>query len=404
MAPPPDDGHPHTRPAGGRDHARALEALARRGRLRSLAPRSGHDFTSNDFLGLAGSAELADAAREALARGVPVGAGGSRLLRGNHEEHEALEVEAASFFGAETALYFGGGFQANAALLSTLPMRGDLVVADALVHASAHEGLALTRAEVRQVRHNDAQAFEDAILNWRKSGASGRPWIAVESVYSMDGDIAPLDDLLDIAKRHDAMLIVDEAHATGVLGPGGRGLAADLEGRVNLVCLHTCGKGLGASGALVTGSAVIRDFLINRARAFIYATAPSPVLAAVVRRALAIAARDEWRRVELARRVAFVRDQLKAIGIEPSPTHIQPVIVGTDARAASLAAAMQRRGHDIRAIRPPTVPEGTARVRIVITLCVDAPVIDLMTSDLADGLAELGPAGIISGATEEPDT
>ncbi|MDZ4843706.1 MAG: 8-amino-7-oxononanoate synthase [Hyphomicrobium aestuarii] len=394
MAPPPEDGSqsaaantaPTTVPRAT-SHARALEALARRGRLRTLQPRAGHDFTSNDFLGLAKAPELAQAAREALDRGVPLGAGGSRLLRGNHDEHEALEAEAARFFGAETALYFGGGFQANAAILATLPARGDLVVYDALVHASAHEGLTLTRAATAEARHNDPQSFVDALTAWRKAGGTGRPWIAVESVYSMDGDTAPLADLMDIAARHDAYVVVDEAHATGVLGPGGRGLAAPYEGRENLICLHTCGKGLGASGALVTGPAVIRDYLINRARAFIYATAPSPVMAAVVRRALALVEAEPWRRAALAARVARVRDQLSATcGLTPSPTHIQPVVVGTDSRAVSLAERMQASGYDIRAIRPPTVPEGTARLRIVVTLNVDDATTDAMLSDLAQAL------------------
>jgi len=398
MAPPPDDGSqpppPNTAALPGTHlgngvsaHARALEALARRGRLRTLQPRAGHDFTSNDFLGLANSPELADAARDALDRGVPLGAGGSRLLRGNHDEHEALEAEAARFFGAETALYFGGGFQANAAILATLPARGDIVVYDALVHASAHEGLALTKAATTEARHNDPQSFDDALQTWRNAGGTGRPWIAVESVYSMDGDTAPLADLMDIAARHDANVVVDEAHATGVLGPGGRGLAAAYEGRENLICLHTCGKGLGASGALVTGPAVIRDYLVNRARAFIYATAPSPVMAAVVRRALTLVEAEPWRRAALAARVGHVRERLAATcGLTPSPTHIQPVIVGTDSRAVALAERMQASGYDIRAIRPPTVPEGTARLRIVVTLNVDDAMTDAMLSDLAQAL------------------
>jgi 8-amino-7-oxononanoate synthase len=365
-------------------HARALAALARRGRLRRLAPRTGVDVTSNDFLGLAGSPVLAEAARAAIDRGVPIGAGGSRLLRGNHAEHEALEAEAARFFGAETALYFGAGFTANAALLSTLPQRGDLVVHDALVHASAHEGMALSKVERIATPHNDADAIADAIRAWRERGGTGRAWIAVESVYSMDGDLAPLADIMAVADRFDAMVIVDEAHATGVLGPGGRGLAAPYEGRHMLVCLHTCGKALGASGALVTGPATIRDFLINRARGFVYATAPSPVMAAVVRRALTIVRDEPWRRAALAALVAHAGRQLRdRCGIAPSGTHIQPVIVGADAAATALAEHVQAAGYDVRAIRPPTVPEGTARLRISLTLNVDTAVVDGLVAALA---------------------
>src|SRR5450631_3864555 len=200
-----------------KSHERALEALARRGQRRALAVASGADFASNDYLGLASSSELKDAAKAAIARDVPVGAGGSRLLRGNHREHEALEAEAAAFFGAESALFFGGGFMANVAIFSTLPKRGDVVVHDALIHASVHDGMRAGKAERAEAAHNDAQAFEDAIKDWRQAGGTGTPWIAVESLYSMDGDRAPLADLLAIADRHEGMLVIDEAHATGVL-------------------------------------------------------------------------------------------------------------------------------------------------------------------------------------------
>jgi 8-amino-7-oxononanoate synthase len=195
-----------------------LRALAERGRLRALRPRSGIDFTSNDYLGLAESEELQRAAVDALQRGVPIGSGGSRLLRGNHPEHEALKSEAAAFFGAEAALYFGAGYVANMAIFSTLPQRGDLVVHDELIHASAHEGLRRSRAESLGVAHNDADAFKDAISRWRRAGGIGQAWIAVESLYSMDGDSPRLAELLAVAERYDAMLVVDEAHATGVLG------------------------------------------------------------------------------------------------------------------------------------------------------------------------------------------
>jgi 8-amino-7-oxononanoate synthase len=368
-------------------HARALDALARRGRLRSLSPRAGCDFTSNDYLGLAASPELAAAAQDAIARGVPIGAGGSRLLRGNHEEHERLEAAAATFFSSEAALYFGGGFAANAALIATLPARGDLIVHDALVHASAWEGMAQTKATCVSAAHNEPQAFEDAIAAWRAAGGVGRVWLAVESLYSMDGDRAPLADLAEIARRHDAMMLIDEAHATGVLGPGGRGLGAGLEGCEHVVTLHTCGKALGASGALITCSASIRDFLINRARAFIYATAPSPVMAAVVHRALQIVDAEPERRVHLAARVEFAAVRLSSLcGMTASGSHIMPVIVGSDARAVAAAQAMQAAGFDVRAIRPPTVPEGTARLRITLTLNTSEAETGAMIDALADVL------------------
>ena len=370
-------------------HERALDALARRGRLRALEPRLGLDFASNDYLGLAQSQELAAALSEAIARGVPVGAGGSRLLRGNHPEHEALEAEAAAFFGAETALFFGGGFNANSAMLATLPQRGDLIVYDELIHASAHDGMRLSRAEARRARHNDAQHADDLIRTWRSGGATGRPWIVVESLYSMDGDFANLDDLMAVATRHDAMLVVDEAHATGVFGPEGRGLGAHLEGRADIITLHTCGKALGAMGALVLAPRDIRDFLVNRARAFIYATAPSPLMAAAVRAAIKIARRPE-RRERLQALVGFARRELTAkTGFPPTASQIQPIIIGADADTVALASAMKARGYDIRAIRPPTVPEGTARLRLTITLNVDEAAIAAAMSDLVAAQSEL---------------
>ena len=374
------------------DYQAALRELDQKGRLRRLAPRAGLDFASNDYLGLAQSPELARAFTAAIARGVPVGAGGSRLLRGNHAEHELLEAEAASHFGSEAALYFASGFMANSALLATLPQRGDLVVHDALIHASVHDGLRAGRAEHRSVAHNEPQAFDDAIAGWRKSGGTGRPWIAVESLYSMDGDRSALDELAAITVRHDGMLVIDEAHATGVLGPDGRGLGAHLEGRRDVIALHTCGKALGAVGALVTMPRVVADFLINRCRPFIYATAPSPLMAASVRAALEISRCEPQRRERLARLVRHTASVLEATcGICPSGSQIQPVIIGDDRRAVAVAERLQSRGFDVRAIRPPTVPEGTSRLRIAVTLNVDDGAITDMARALREEMARDAP-------------
>lgn len=345
-------------------HRAALDALARRGRLRRVAPAAGLDFASNDYLGLAGSELLAGAARDALARGVALGAGGSRLLRGNHGEHEALEAEAAAFFGAEACLYMGGGFQANQAIFSALPMQGDLVLHDALVHASAHEGMRLGRAECRGFAHNDAADAARVVAEWRAGGGRGRVWIAVESVYSMEGDLAPLPALAALAAREDAVLVVDEAHATGVFGPQGRGLAHGLG--CALVTLHTGGKGLGASGALVCADRVLVEVLVNRARPFVYATAPSPLSAAVLRAALRALADDPALVAGARARMAQARDAARGCGIA-ARSQIVPVIVGDDHRALALAAALQARGFDVRAVRPPTVPRGTARLRLSVT-------------------------------------
>ena len=348
-----------------RDH---LDEMDGRGRVRTLISREGVDFSSNDYLGLASSSRLAAAVSGAVARGVPVGSGGSRLLRGNHEEHAALEAEAAAFFGAESALYFSSGYTANAALLSTLPQRGDLVVHDALIHASAHEGMRLGRAEVVSAAHNDPQAVEDAICAWRKAGGVGRVWIAVESLYSMDGDRAPLAELLGLAKSHDAFLLIDEAHATGVFGPSGRGLAEGLDGLENVVTLYTCGKALGCEGALLCGSRIFRDFLNNRGRGFIFSTAPSPLMASAVREALRIIADEPERRHRLEALIATAERVLEPCGVAPTRSQILPLIIGDDVATMRVAAAVQAAGFDIRGIRPPTVPAGTSRLRISLTL------------------------------------
>jgi 8-amino-7-oxononanoate synthase len=363
-----------------------LAALAEKARLRSLAPREGVDFASNDYLALAGSPRLKRAVEAAIARGVPVGSGGSRLLRGNHPEHEALEAEAALFFGSEAALWFASGYGANSALVSTLPQRGDLIVYDELIHASVHEGLRLARAEAVAAAHNDADAFADAIGAWRERGGKGRAWIVAESVYSMDGDFAPLRALAEVAERHEAVLLIDEAHATGVFGPDGKGLAAELRPLPNLITLHTCGKGLGCEGALLCGPRAMRDHLVNRARGFIFSTAPSPLMAAAVREALRICADEPERRDALRALILHGERMLEPLGATLGGSQIVPLIVGEDARTMEVAKKVRAAGFDVRGIRPPTVPQGTARLRISLTLNVSTAEVDGLAAALASAL------------------
>lgn len=350
------------------DHREDLAALAVRARLRNLRRREGVDFASNDYLALAGNTRLKRAISEAIERGVPVGSGGSRLLRGNQAEHEALEEDAARFFGCESALYFSTGYAANSAILATLPLKGDLIVYDRLIHASAHEGMRLSRADRAVAEHNDPESFADTIARWRVQGGKGRVWIAVESLYSMDGDKAPLDDLMALADAEDGVLLIDEAHATGVFGPGGRGLAAHLEGRANVITLRTCGKALGCEGALVCGPKLVRDYLVNRARGFIFSTAPSPLMAAATREALRICAEEPVRRENLFALVAHAEQVLAPLGVAATGSQIVPIILGKDDRTMAVAQAMQEAGFDIRGIRPPTVPSGTSRLRLSLTL------------------------------------
>lgn len=363
-----------------------LAQLGAMGRLRRLTATAGVDFASNDYLGLASSPRLKVAVAKALERGVPVGSGGSRLLRGNHPEHEALEAEAASFFGSESALFFSSGYAANAGLFATLPQRGDLVVHDALIHASAHEGMRLGRAEVRAAAHNEVGAFEDAIVRWRAMGGVGRAWLAVESLYSMDGDRAPLTALMALAEAQDAILLIDEAHATGVFGEGGRGLAEGLDGAENVVTLRTCGKALGCEGALLCGPRTVREFLVNRGWGFIFSTAPSPLMASAVREALRIVADEPARRERLWVRVEAAERALSRCGVAATGSQILPVVLGDEERTMRVAAAVRAAGFDVRGIRPPTVPAGSSRLRISVTLNASLAEVEGLGDALAEAL------------------
>ena len=364
----------------------ALLGLADQSRLRTLETSSGLDFTSNDYLGLAASSRLKCAVSAAIARGTAIGAGGSRLLRGNGPEHEELEAAAAAFFNSDSTLSFGSGYVANFAIFSTLPQRDDLVIRDARIHASVREGVRAGRAASAEARHNDVTSVEAAIRTWRARGGTGRIWIAVESLYSMDGDRAPLTDLMTLADRHQAFLVVDEAHATGVFGPDGRSLAASFEGRENVIVLHTCGKALGGAGALLSVPRVICDFLVNRCRPFIFSTAPSPLMAVAVLEALKILKEEPERRAKLARIVAYAgREAHVRCRLFVSGSQILPVIIGDDRRTMQIASNLRKRGFDVRGVRPPTVPQGTARLRISLTLNVDEAAI----AGLFDALAEL---------------
>lgn len=360
-----------------------LASLAASSRLRQLSPRNGLDFASNDYLGFASSGVLTDFARQALDRGVQLGSGGSRLLRGNDPEHERLEGFAAQFFGSEAALFFPTGYTANAALLATLPQRGDIILHDELIHASSHEGMRLARAQCQSVRHNDVDHIAETLNRWRHEGGSGTPWILVENLYSMDGDFAPLAALHALADEHGAMLVVDEAHATGLYGRGGRGLSDTLPHRDNVISLHTMGKALGCEGALLCGPAVMRDFLINRGRAFIFSTAPSPLMAAVAHDALQHCANAEDLRAQLAARIDHAKGAFASLQIPPSGSQILPIVIGDNGKTMEAAAHLQAAGFDVRGIRPPTVPEGTSRLRVSLTLNVSNDNISALAACLA---------------------
>ncbi|MET4753870.1 8-amino-7-oxononanoate synthase [Bradyrhizobium sp. RT11b] len=362
-----------------------LDALQEDDRLRGIMPLIGTDFSSSDYLALANAPRMKKAILTALESGTPIGAGGSRLLRGNYEERECLEAEAARFFGAQTALFFGCGYFASFPVLTRLLQRHNLLVLESLVHANTHEGARTRRAAFRICAHKDPQAIESEIRDRRAAGGAGQVWIVVESLYSMDGDFAPLEDLLAIVDRHDVFLVGEEADATGVCGEQGRGLTAPYEGRETLLVVHTCGKALGAAGSLVTASGVLRDFIINRCRLLVFATAPSPLMAVAAWETLSILQEEPERQRRLAKLVALTHWETVARGERrPSNSLILPYIVGENARALRRAPALQARGFDIRGLRPPTVPAGTARLRISLTLNVGEEEVRAMLDALAE--------------------
>jgi 8-amino-7-oxononanoate synthase len=342
-----------------------MERLKHKHRLRELSPARGIDFSSNDYLGLSRHPALREAAIEAIEQDGVVGAGGSRLLRGHHPAHARLEEFAAEFFESGKALFFGSGFLANFALFSTLLERHDAVIFDEHIHASVKEGIHAAPAARYRARHNDLESFTACIRRAREKGVR-RLFIAVESVYSMDGDLAPLGELQEFARESEAMIVVDEAHATGVFGARGRGLGENLQNE-NWISVHTCGKALGVAGALVCASAEIIDYLVNKARPFIYSTAPPPFLAAAVQRSLRLIDEEPWRRMRVLKLANFARDKFPP----QEPAHVTgsqiiPIHIGEEERALKLARALQDAGFDVRAIRPPTVPDGTSRLRVSI--------------------------------------
>jgi 8-amino-7-oxononanoate synthase len=356
-----------------------LEALREQRRLRTLRSGQGVDFSSNDYLGYARRSSHNASAFHNLSRSGCA----SRLLRGQHPIWDEVETALARWHGAEAALMFTSGYIANQGLLTTVIEPGDWVASDALNHASIIDGLRLAGGQRFIYRHCDLDDLRHGLTAAPPTGAR---FIVTESLFSMDGDIAPLAELADLAARHGAHLIVDEAHATGCFGPHGSGIVDEtgLRPRV-LATMHTGGKALGVMGAYVCGSELLRQLLINRCRHFIFTTALPPLIAAWWLDALRQTSAADAGRRRLHDNARLFRAQLKRHGIDTLGEHyIVPVVLGDDTRATRTAERLQNQGFDIRAIRPPTVPEGACRLRISIHADHDTHVLTRAAAAVAE--------------------
>ena len=345
-----------------------LRALREHSQFRSLDLPRGKDLCSNDYLGLAADPRLKQAVLDALSSSARVASSGSRLLSGNSRDWESIESEFADFVGAESALYFSSGYAANLGLLSSVLRDDDIVFSDALNHASLIDGIRLSRAHKIIYPHADLRFLERALQE--NAGAPGAKLIVTESIFSMEGDIAPLEQLLKLAETYNANLVVDEAHALGVCGQEGRGIVAGLPDRSRiLAAVYPCGKALASCGAFVCSSPAVKDYLVNHARSFIFSTAAPPYIAHQIRAALAMARSADARRTHLREISAALRAALTAAGLRcgSGETPIFPVILGSNESALRVAAELQSHGFAVKAIRPPTVPPGTARIRLSLT-------------------------------------
>ncbi|WP_312263806.1 8-amino-7-oxononanoate synthase, partial [Rivihabitans pingtungensis] len=321
-------------------------------------------FASNDYLGLANHPALVAAARDGALRW-GVGGGASHLVAGHSAAHAALEQALADWLRLPAALLFSSGYQANLAVITALVGRGDAVFADRLNHASLNDACLLSRAEFKRFAHHDLAQLE------RLLAASTAPTklIAVDAVYSMDGDCAPLAALLALAERFDAWLYVDDAHGFGVLGEGRGSVVEAGVHSERLIQMVTLGKAAGVAGAAVAAHAVVIDWLVNSARPFIFTTSTSPLLAHTVQASLRLMADEPERRAALRARMAELKHQLAGLPwtLLPSDTPIQPLLIGGNAEALAVSAGLRARGIWVPAIRPPTVPPGSARLRIALS-------------------------------------
>jgi 8-amino-7-oxononanoate synthase len=362
-----------------------LADLERRSLLRDRptaidSPSQSIHLCSNDYLGYRSTGRLNPYAAAALEENHPAGAGASRLVSGEHRAHKALESALADWLQTDESLIFTSGYAANVGMIGALAEAGDLIVSDALNHASIIDGCRLSRAEVVVVPHNEIGEIARAL----RSSRARRRWVITESYFSMEGDVPSLRDLRSICSEWDAALVLDEAHAIGVLGPEGRGLAA-AQGVTPDVLVGTLGKALGSQGAFVAGSRDLCRWLWNRARSFVFSTGSSPMLAAIGRGAIAEARTDDAGRDRVKEAGSHLRAALRENGIRIANDMgpVLPIILGSEEKALQWSASLARLGITVQAIRPPTVPAGTSRLRV--TVRADLTDSELLTAAKAFG-------------------
>jgi 8-amino-7-oxononanoate synthase len=374
-----------------------LSELETRGELRHLESVRGIDLNSNDYLGLATDPRMKQAILDGVNSTARVASGGSRLLSGHDEAWTILEREFAQWVGAEAALYFTSGYAANIGVLTSLLRPEDVVFSDSANHASLIDGMRLAKCRRVIFPHLDLNFLEDELR--RSASVEGARVIVVESIFSMDGDRAPLAELVALAERYAAELVVDEAHAIGVRSPRGSGCVAEagLSGRV-LATVCTCGKALAAAGAFVCGSANLRQFLINRARTFIFNTALPPYFASQVAAGMKLATVAENERGRLTELGAFLRDELRKNGFHTGTgdSQIVPVLLGSNDATVNFAGYLRARGFGVRPIRPPTVPSGTARLRLSLTAQLSIETLVELVAAMIQARSEYSEARTVS--------
>jgi glycine C-acetyltransferase len=387
-----------------------LGAIRERGTYRRMrvldglqAPRmqvDGRDvllFAGSNYLDLARHPDVIEASARG-AREWGCAAGGSRLITGNLSIHEALEAELASFFGREAALSFNTGYMANVGVIPALVGPGDVLLSDALNHASIIDGARLARAEVAVFRHGDVASFSQMLAQVRPRAR--RILVAIDGVYSMDGDVSPVAEIVKLAHEADAAVLLDDAHGTGILGARGRGTAeaAGVLDEVDIL-MGTLGKSIGSFGAFVAGSAKLRDLLVNTARSFIFSCALAPANVEASRVSLRLIDEEPWRRERLAANCHRLRERLVNMGIStaPSTTHIIPVVLGDNERTMAVCERLLERGFYAQGIRHPSVPRGSARLRITPMATHEESEIDGLADAIAESIAEF-PDGLAAAA------